>query len=43
MKRPKWVEDEYQTRMVTQWYKGSRQQDRIPSVRRLAGVNRKLG
>lgn len=31
MKRSKWVEDEYQTRMVTQWYKGSRQQDRIPS------------
>lgn len=32
MSRPKWVEDEYQTRMVTQWYKGSRHQDRIPSV-----------
>ncbi|KAL8448391.1 hypothetical protein Emag_003942 [Eimeria magna] len=29
--RPDWVDQEYQTRMVTQWYKGSRQQDRIPS------------
>ncbi|KAL8435387.1 hypothetical protein ACSSS7_002519 [Eimeria intestinalis] len=29
--RPDWVDEEYQTRMVTQWYKGSRQQDRIPS------------
>ncbi|KAL8270180.1 hypothetical protein Esti_005907 [Eimeria stiedai] len=31
MTRPNWVEQEYQTRLVTQWYKGSRQQDRIPS------------
>ncbi|KAL8444995.1 hypothetical protein Emed_005964 [Eimeria media] len=29
--RANWVDQEYQTRMVTQWYKGSRQQDRIPS------------
>ncbi|KAL8427852.1 hypothetical protein Efla_005818 [Eimeria flavescens] len=31
MSRPKWVDEEYQTKLVTQWYKGSRQQDRIPS------------
>ncbi|XP_026190267.1 uncharacterized protein LOC34617323 [Cyclospora cayetanensis] len=32
MGEPKWVEQEYQTQMVTQWYKGSRLQDRVPSV-----------
>ncbi|CDJ63750.1 endonuclease/exonuclease/phosphatase domain-containing protein, putative [Eimeria necatrix] len=35
LSEPKWVEAEYQTHMITQWYKGARHQDRIPSVRLL--------
>lgn len=32
MSREDWVDVEYQTKMTTQWYKGARVQDRIPSV-----------